>query len=202
MDRDTLRFYALTAERTADEWYPNEVLMPIIRSYLSLLPAHPRVLDLGCGAGYESARLARAGAEVLGVDYSAESIRIARERCPECRFELLDFRELDDRFGRFDGAFASASLIHVAADEMPGVLDRVADVLTPQGLLLAIVRDGEGVWERELEIEGERIVRRIHRYTRDALLGHARRYTFMQEEELTAEYSEQRWRCYLLRLRD
>lgn len=58
-------FYDLTAEETADRWYKEEVLKPTIQDFISLLPKHPKVLDLGCGTGHESMRLAQAG-EVPG----------------------------------------------------------------------------------------------------------------------------------------
>jgi 2-polyprenyl-3-methyl-5-hydroxy-6-metoxy-1,4-benzoquinol methylase len=100
------------------------------------LPEKPDVLDLGCGPGYESMRLSRLGANVTGVDFSTESIRIARERCTECRFEVLDFRELDCRFGTFDGVFASGSLIHIEPDLFENIVTRVKTVLKRNGIFL------------------------------------------------------------------
>ena len=82
MDEETKLFYNLTAEKTADEWYENFVLMPSIEEFVALLQEKPRVLDLGCGGGYESMRLTKASAQVLGVDFSEESIRIAKDRLP------------------------------------------------------------------------------------------------------------------------
>jgi len=63
-------FYDLTAERTADEWYKEEILKPTILDFVSLLSDHPRILDLGCGTGHESMRLASTGADVLGIGFS------------------------------------------------------------------------------------------------------------------------------------
>lgn len=57
MENDIKTFYNLVAERTADEWYSNNILLPSIREFLSLMPLKPRILDLGCGPGYESMRL-------------------------------------------------------------------------------------------------------------------------------------------------
>jgi SAM-dependent methyltransferase len=204
MQDDAKRFYDLTAEQTAREWYSKNVLMPTIRDFCSLLPDRPRVLDLGCGAGYESKRLASLGARVVGVDYSEESIRIARERTPECRFEVLDFRQLDDRFGAFDGVFASASLIHVSPGELPDVLWRIASVLKPGGYLLAIVRDGDGMRETWPVVEGQRLRRVIYRYRRERLEAACSRLAYVREgyldrDQLDREQVDPGWNCYVFR---
>jgi SAM-dependent methyltransferase len=196
---DTRRFYDLTAEQIADEWYPKDILMPTIRDFVSLLPEQPRVLDLGCGGGYESMRLASVGARVVGVDFSEESIRIARERTPQCQFEVLDFRQLDGRFGTFDGVFACASLIHMRPEELIDVLRCIADVLKPDGCLLAIVRDGEGIRETWPVVDGQRLRRVIYRYTREALQSAASDFNFVREGYLDSEEIERGWRCYILR---
>jgi SAM-dependent methyltransferase len=74
MMEDIRSFYDAIAEKTADDWYPNNILLPTIRDFLSLLPQKPRVLDLGCGPGYESLRWASAGAEAVGESTSVRKI--------------------------------------------------------------------------------------------------------------------------------
>jgi len=73
---------------------------------LALVPGM-RVLDVGCGPGRHSLALARRGYEVVGVDHSAEFVRLAREAAAAdglpATFEALDVRELD-RAGEFDAA--------------------------------------------------------------------------------------------------
>jgi len=54
------------------------------------------VLDLGCGIGSVSARLAVRAKNVVGVDYNAEFIDAARQRCPKnCAFLQSDLGTLD-----------------------------------------------------------------------------------------------------------
>src|SRR3954469_17988816 len=64
-----------------------------------------RVLDVGCGPGRHSLALARRGFEAVGVDHSAEFVRLAREAAAAdgrgASFEELDVGELD-RAGEFD----------------------------------------------------------------------------------------------------
>jgi SAM-dependent methyltransferase len=204
MQENTRRFYDLAAEQTAREWYSKDILMPTIRDFCSLLPDRPRVLDLGCGAGYESKRLASVGARVVGLDFSEESIRIARKRTPECRFEVLDFRQLDDRFGTFDGVFACASLIHVCPAELPGVLARIANVLEPGGHLLALVRDGQGVRETWPVVEGVKLRRTVYRYRRADLEAACSCLAFVREgfldrARLARAGIAPDWGCYIFR---
>jgi SAM-dependent methyltransferase len=200
MDKDTKQFYDLTAERTADEWYENNVLMPSIQDFVRLLPEKPKILDLGCGPGHESMRLASTGAQVVGVDFSIECIRVARERCPQCRFEVMDFKQLDGRFGQFDGVFACASLIHIEPEELPDVLERIADVLKDKGHLLAIVRDGRGIRESWPVVNGQEMRRVIYLYARENLVSAASRFNFVREGYLAPELVEQGWRSYVFRV--
>jgi 2-polyprenyl-3-methyl-5-hydroxy-6-metoxy-1,4-benzoquinol methylase len=49
-------------------------------SLFELLAPRPgeRVLDLGCGTGHLTARIAETGADVVGIDASAEMVEQAR----------------------------------------------------------------------------------------------------------------------------
>lgn len=52
-----------------------------------------KVLDLGCGYGYYTDFFKSIGADVLGVDGSANMIDIARSRYKNCAFEICDITE-------------------------------------------------------------------------------------------------------------
>ena len=63
---------------------------------LELLDPKPgeRILDLGCGTGHLTEKIAEAGADVVGVDRSPEMVKQAHEQYPALRFEVMDAREL------------------------------------------------------------------------------------------------------------
>jgi hypothetical protein len=63
--------------------------------FLKMLPEHSFVIDLGCGDGRQAERIAAAGHDVLGVDYSFEALRVARQTQPSG----VDYRwlNLNDR---------------------------------------------------------------------------------------------------------
>jgi 2-polyprenyl-3-methyl-5-hydroxy-6-metoxy-1,4-benzoquinol methylase len=71
-----------------------------LRRWLRVRPG-TRVLDIGCGVGRWSLRLAERGAAVTGVDHSATMIAAARRRAglrardAQCRFLVQDLATLD-----------------------------------------------------------------------------------------------------------
>ena len=52
-----------------------------------------KVLDLGCGPGFYTSRLAGLGHECTGIDYSPASIEYANQNNPGCTYHLRDIRE-------------------------------------------------------------------------------------------------------------
>ena len=103
---------------------------------LELLEAKPgeRILDLGCGTGHLAAKIAEAGAQVVGVDRSPEMIRQAREKYPALRFEVMDARELT-LGGAFDAVFSNAALHWIKQPER--VITGIGELLRPGGRFVA-----------------------------------------------------------------
>ncbi|WP_109485706.1 class I SAM-dependent methyltransferase [Occallatibacter savannae] len=91
------------------------------------------VLDLGCGDGQLTQRIAASGAHVLGVDASAEMVAAARERGIEAehaRAEELPFRD-----ATFDAVFSNA-VLHWVRDQ-DAMMRQVHRVLKPGGRFVA-----------------------------------------------------------------
>jgi 2-polyprenyl-3-methyl-5-hydroxy-6-metoxy-1,4-benzoquinol methylase/ribosomal protein S18 acetylase RimI-like enzyme len=198
---DLERYYDASADRIAGEWYANKILMSTHRDFMTLLPAKPRVLDFGCGPGYESMRLHALGAEVVGIDISSASIEIARRNNPECDFRRMDFHAPDRSIGRFDGVLASGSLIHVRPERMPGVLSSIRDLLLPNGVLAAIIRDGSGSITRQHVMDGHAVGWIAYRYTEEAFSAYCGRchLQFMRKGMLDDALAHAGWRCYCYR---
>ncbi len=119
-----------------------------------------KVLDLGCGPGIESAKLAKKGFGVYGFDLSEGLLKIARERLPGITFlqgDILEKFPYKDEF--FDGIFAKASLLHVPRNKIKDVLKEILRVLKKNGILHVAVKKGEGekeVCENDYGYEYER----------------------------------------------
>jgi ubiquinone/menaquinone biosynthesis C-methylase UbiE len=95
-----------------------------------------RVLDLGCGDGTKTSRLAERF-EVVGVDVSPQQLRLARAAAPEVTFVEADFPELDFPADTFDAVTAFYSIMHVPRDRHLELFGRVLGWLKPGGLFLA-----------------------------------------------------------------
>lgn len=103
-----------------------------------------RILDLGCGTGDLTARLARSGADVVGVDASEAMLVQARAKFPSLTFVHGDAIALPDLGAPFDAVFSNA-VLHWIPDLRP-VAKELARVLRPGGRFVAEF-GGEGCKE-------------------------------------------------------
>jgi SAM-dependent methyltransferase len=99
------------------------------------LAAGCAVLDAGCGVGYGTALLARAGAtDAVGIDVSRDSVEAARTGAPDnASFVVGDVHELPFEDGRFGLVVCFEVIEHV--EEQDTVLAELARVLAPDGVL-------------------------------------------------------------------
>lgn len=78
---------------------------------IELLNPQPaeRILDLGCGTGQLTARIAESGASVIGLDSSPVMIGQARQNYPKLKFQLADARSFT-LAEPVDAVFSNAAL--------------------------------------------------------------------------------------------
>jgi len=102
------------------------------RDLLAMLAPMPgeRILDVGCGPGQLTAEIAGSGAEVLGIDLSADMVAAARSNYPHLRFEVADIAAANYE-SEFDGVFSNAAL-HWVRDQQ-GAIIAIARALKPGG---------------------------------------------------------------------
>ncbi len=110
-----------------------EVLVPVVERLLAVRPGDA-VLDIACGNGQWSRRLAEAGATVVGCDFSAGLIERARARsttlADRIEYRVLDatdaeaLRSLGER--RFDVALCNMALMDIRTlDPLMAALPRL-----------------------------------------------------------------------------
>ncbi|SDJ54706.1 class I SAM-dependent methyltransferase [Natronorubrum texcoconense] len=98
--------------------------------------ADERILDLGCGTGHLTARIAATGAAAVGVDSAAEMIERAREAHPDTQFVRADARTMSFDTP-FDAVFSNAALHWIPDEEQDATLRAVRDALRPGGRFVA-----------------------------------------------------------------
>ena len=141
-------FYNKTATGWSDEFLRDKKQSTILEKFYNCYSqggtAHPKILDLGCGAGYDSKILHNFGARVVGIDISDKLIDIAKKQVPECKFFVGDITDKLSALGKFDGVLCLATLIHVDIQNMKKTFDNIAEILKKGGLFLLSVCDGTG----------------------------------------------------------
>lgn len=110
-----------------------------IAAKLALKPGQ-RVLDIGCGWGGMALYLHKvAGVDVLGVTLSEHQLKIARERAAadgvsdHVKFELIDYRMLDEQFDRI---VSVGMFEHVGAKHYDEFFAKCRELLKPDGVML------------------------------------------------------------------
>lgn len=164
-------YYNKTANQWAQQGYSDDSKMDLLQSFLRKFPEHPYILDLCCGAGYDSWRLASLGANVVGIDLSEESLAIARNRNPELIFHLGDMLDDYSYIGMVDGILCSAGLVHLPTAELRTAFERMAAVVKMDGRVLLVIRDGEGRVARfsDVVVDGEEYDRSFYAHTLEEL---------------------------------
>ncbi|MUL35974.1 class I SAM-dependent methyltransferase [Gloeocapsopsis dulcis] len=96
--------------------------------------AGERILDLGCGTGFLTDKIASQGVEVIGIDYATTMIEQARDKYPQLHFEVLDARNLHYQ-EEFDAVFSNAALHWITEPEK--VIFGIHQALKPGGRFVA-----------------------------------------------------------------
>jgi len=112
------------------EWIHNQVLK-----------GNPtRILDLGCGPGLYTHRLAKLGHHCVGIDFSPASIAYAKEQAEEagldCTYILQDIRTADygNEYGLVMSIFGEFNVFRPGEARM--ILEKVHRTLVPNGFFL------------------------------------------------------------------
>jgi ubiquinone/menaquinone biosynthesis C-methylase UbiE len=134
--------YDQIAADYAARWSAGEPLAQARSRFAALLSPGARVLDAGCGPGWDTARLRDLGLRACGFDRSRGMLGQARER--DVPLALGDMRALPVRAGALDGLWACASFLHIPKSDGPAVLREFQRVLRPGGILYIAVKQGAG----------------------------------------------------------
>jgi SAM-dependent methyltransferase len=138
VDDATLQFYRQNAEAYAKREITSRYAR--LTKFLALVPSGAAILELGCGAGGDSAEMIARGYDVTPTDGSPEMAEVASRRLGRPVRTLL-FGDID-AVEVFDGVWANACLLHVPRDQLPNVLALIHRALKPGGAFYASYKAG------------------------------------------------------------
>jgi SAM-dependent methyltransferase len=138
VDEETLRFYRSNAQAYAGREIAKHQRLS---RFLALLPPGGTILELGCGAGADSAQMLAAGFDVSPTDGSPEMASEASRRLGR-PVETLLFHDLS-KVEAYDGVWANACLLHVPRSKLAQVLALIWRALKPAGHFYASFKAGE-----------------------------------------------------------
>ena len=125
-------------------------------SLLRHVPEHcENALEIGCGTGAFARALARRCKRVVGLDLSAEMIRVARSRSSQfenLEFQLADAMTWDFPQSHFDYVCSIATLHHLEQREL---LLKIKGALQPRGVLVILdLVQSDSLTERICDVVG------------------------------------------------
>lgn len=153
------------------EWVRSDLLALMPKP---VMPKHTqRVLSIGCGTGNTESMLQKQGAEVVGLDVSADAIATAKGRLHEARVADVESDPLADlEPGSFDVVMCGDVLEHLRFTEH--VLQRIRGWLSDGGHLIVAVPNAT-----HHSVLRTLVLRRDWKYEDDGLFdrGHYRLFT-------------------------
>jgi len=166
----------LTGERPQQGVTPDSLLALHEAGYRAVLDriGEGRILDVGCGQGFESARLLRPGCEVVGVDYSSDAVSTAAARYGPGGLRVAQMDALGLAFGTasFDAACSSHLIEHFTDPESH--VAELARVLKDGGLACVLTPNKPADFENPFHLhlfERDELRTMLERHFGDVWLG-------------------------------
>ena len=144
----------LTGERPMEGVTPDSLLALHAAGYRTVIErlGAGTVLDVGCGQGFESARFLADDRRVVGADYSAEAVDVARANWSDKGLEVAQMNALALGFatGSFEWACSSHLVEHF--DEPAGHVAELARVLADDGTVFFLTPNAPADFENPFHI--------------------------------------------------
>ena len=163
------------SEKYIDEKPDKEVLIKFIKCFIDGGTVAPKILDLGCGNGFNSKMLIEFGAKVVGIDISEKQIEIAKKNITGAKFFVGDMIDSFEKLGKFDGVLCLASIMHINIEDMKTVFENIANSLYEGGLLLLSAFDGVGknIEKSLVKFSGENYDQNFNNYNAETIASFA-----------------------------
>ncbi len=147
MDKTTqnIKAYNKNASKFASRFADFEPYLNAMDDFLKLLKDDCSCLDLGCGPGSFSSRIASRfnGAKITGVDISSSMIDLAKAAVPKGDFKCMNILEAQFGDAQFDAVLLSFCIVHLDRDEAVSIIEKSSCFLKSGGLLYISFMEGK-----------------------------------------------------------
>jgi len=140
--KKTIKFYDKYAKQYSDS--TSLILLQYqLNQFISFLQGK-KVLDVGCGAGRDTAYFMEEKLDVIGIDAAEGMIKEAKKRVKKGKFKVMNFLELKFKDKSFDGIWCCAALFHLRKKDAGKAIKEFHKVLKDNGAIYITVKEGEG----------------------------------------------------------
>jgi ubiquinone/menaquinone biosynthesis C-methylase UbiE len=172
-----------------------ENLLRDAQKFIETLPKNGPCLDLGCGAGRDTAWFEQQGLNILSADLSIGMLNETR-KITSRPLAQMDMRHLGFAANSFAGVWCNAALLHLPKAEAPQALQEMQRILCPDGILSIAVQAGTGEQLEENPYESGKGERFFARYQMDEMtqMLAAQGFTILAAEKT---FSHKEWLRFL-----
>lgn len=132
-----------TPKNNYNVMFIHNIVTPYYLKYQKVIETEGKlILDAGCGSGYKALALAEAnpGSKIIGIDFSEESIKLARQRLEyhgikNAEFYAISIEELPKLGLEFD--YINCDDVLYLLSDIVGGLQSMKAVLKPEGIIRA-----------------------------------------------------------------
>jgi len=142
----TVTAYKYLADQYVEQNSDRTHILPEIDKFAQYLPQKAKLLDLGCGVGFDSRDFnqLRPDLDILGIDISKDMLDHFKKIAPNIKHLQANMITYMYPKSSFDGIWMNASLLHIPKEQVYLVLTKVISSLKPNGILYIKVKEGTG----------------------------------------------------------
>lgn len=192
----TINAYNLLAEEYTRQNSDRTNILPEIQKFCSFLPNNGKLLDLGCGVGYDSRDFhkLRPDLDILAIDASEKMLRQFKKIVPDVPLIKADMISYDYSINNFDGIWMNASFLHIPKSQVGKLLKKLTEALKPSGAIFIKVKEGEGEFMVPAEKYGREDIKRFFSfYTKEELESLLSRYPLAINEWQNLTTKNEKW---------
>ena len=137
MNKNTIEIFDDAAKIYQDKYMDVGIYNDALYEFCENIKSdNANVLDIACGPGNICKYILteRPGFNVLGIDMSANMIKLARVNNPTAQFKIMDCRDILAIEQKFDGVICGFCLPYLSKIDALKLVKDIAQLLNPNGL--------------------------------------------------------------------